>query len=239
MSEVALLVFDWDGTLSDSLERIVTCLQIAADEVGLPVPSEAEGRAIVGLGLPEALARLFPGAAEERLAALQESYARHYVRLDAEPPPFFDTVLETLEALRADGYRLAVATGKSRRGLDRVLARLDMDGFFHATRCADETRSKPHPRMLQELLALFELPPERALMVGDTTFDMEMARRAGMPRLGVSWGAHPAEQLLPWRPIGILERFAELRDLLGGGELRAPARPSGAKAPPPESKAGR
>ena len=214
MSDYRLLIFDWDGTLSDSLERIVTCLQIAADDVGLPVPTEAAGRDIVGLGLREALARLFPDAAEQKLEQLKESYSRHYVRLDAEPPPFFDTVRETLESLREEGYLLAVATGKSRKGLDRVLGKLKLEHFFHATRCADETRSKPHPLMLEQLVEHFRLPSEQAFMVGDTEFDMEMAVRAGMPRIGVSYGAHSLDRLLRYQLLASLDRFADIRDSL-------------------------
>ena len=214
MNQYELLVFDWDGTLSDSLERIVTCLQIASDDVGLPVPSVEEGRDIVGLGLGEALQKLFPGAGDRKLEALRESYSRHYVRLDAEPPPFFDTVQETLEQLRDEGYLLAVATGKSRKGMDRVLGRLGLEHFFHATRCADETRSKPHPLMLEQLVEHFGMDPGRACMVGDTEFDMEMAVRAGMPRIGVSYGAHSLERLLRYDLLASLDRLADIRDSL-------------------------
>jgi len=177
VSRFDVIIFDWDGTLSDSLERIVTCLQISADEIGLPVPSAEEGREIVGLGLKEALARLFPGVDDDRLDELKASYSRHYVRLDTAPPPFFDTVRETMDELHSQGYLLAVATGKSRKGLDRVLGNLGMGDYFHATRCADETRSKPHPLMLQELVSHFDVDSSRVCMVGDTEFDMDMAQR--------------------------------------------------------------
>ena len=214
MSAYRLLIFDWDGTLSDSLERIVTCLQISAEDVGLPVPSESEGRDIVGLGLKEALARLFPEADDRSLEALKSCYSSHYVRLDAEPPPFYETVMETLEALRSSGFLLAVATGKSRKGLDRVLGKLDLEDFFHATRCADETCSKPHPLMLEQLIGHFDVGPEQAMMVGDTEFDMEMAARAGIPRVGVSYGAHSAERLANYGLIRCLDQFSDIVETL-------------------------
>ncbi len=212
MTEV--LIFDWDGTLSDSVARIVHCLQLAAAEVGLAVPSEAEGREIIGLGLGEALAQLFPGARRGQLDALKASYSRHYLVLDQSPAPFFAGVMETLHQLRDQGYRLAVATGKSRRGLDRVLDGHGLGRFFDATRCADETLSKPHPLMLQELLAHFAVDPHRACMVGDTEFDMAMAVSAGVPRIGVAYGAHCASRLVPYGLRGCLDRFGQIREIL-------------------------
>ena len=210
MSRYKLMVFDWDGTLSDSLDRIVTCLQISADDVGLPVPSDAAGRDIIGLGLREALARLFPDADEGQLLALRESYSRHYVILDETPSPFYDTVMDTLEHLRSRDVLVAVATGKSRRGMDRVLGELGMVDFFHATRCADETRSKPDPLMLHQLMSHFDVTPSRACMVGDTEYDMDMARRAGMPRIGVSYGAHSSDRLARFDLISCVDRLGDI-----------------------------
>ncbi len=205
-----LLIFDWDGTLSDSLAVIVQCLQLAAADVGLPVPAEHEGRDIIGLGLGEALARLFPQADSGQLAALKNRYANLYPELDADPTPFYAGVRETLDRLHHKGFLLAVATGKNRRGLDRVLAGHGMAGYFHATRCADESASKPDPRMLRELLHYFEVPAERAWMVGDTEYDMEMAQRCEMARMGVTYGAHAPERLWPYDPLGCLEAFPEI-----------------------------
>ena len=205
-----LIVFDWDGTLSDSLDRIVTCLQISAQEVGLPVPTDDQGREIIGLGLGEALASLFPDAGAGDLVRLRESYARHYPALDREPSPFYETVRETLDLLRERGYLLAVATGKSRRGLDRVLHSHGMADFFDASRCADESASKPDPRMLRELLEHFAVAPEEACMVGDTEFDMVMAVRANMARIGVSYGAHAAERLDRHGLRGCADRLADM-----------------------------
>lgn len=214
MRRYKLMVFDWDGTLSDSLERIVTCLQFSAEDVGLPVPTEQAGREIVGLGLKEALAQLFPGEDDRKLEELKESYSRHYVVLDKQPPPFFDTVMDTLDVLRSKGFLLAVATGKSRRGLDRVLGGHGMSDYFHATRCADETRSKPHPLMLSQLVEFFGLDPSEACMVGDTEFDMEMAQRAGVPRIGVSYGAHSGDRLAKYQLHTCLDRFCDILDAI-------------------------
>lgn len=208
-----LLIFDWDGTLSNSLARIVTCLQMAARERGLDAPDEAAGREVIGLGLGEALAALFPELDSDELAALRESYSRHYVELDREPAPFYPGVLDTLAALRDDGFVLAVATGKSRRGFDRVIKGHGLDGFFHATRCADETASKPDPLMLHQLLTELAFDAEAALMVGDTEFDMAMAVSAGVSRVGVSYGAHHPSRLHAYGLLTCLDHFGDLLSL--------------------------
>ncbi len=209
-----LLVFDWDGTLIDSTEKIVRCMQLAAEQVGVPVLSHEAICQIIGLGLPEAIAELYPVHDAATREAVRQQYVHCFISVDQTPSPFFAGVEETLHRLRDDGYVLAVATGKSRRGLDRVLQQLGMEDFFHATRCADETRSKPHPQMLHELLAEAGREPGEALMVGDTHFDMAMAREAGMARVAVSYGAHHREQLLPYEPLACLDTFGELRPLL-------------------------
>lgn len=227
---VKLLVFDWDGTLSDSLGRIVECLQYSASAVGLPVPSEDAGRDIIGLGLKEALARLFPGASGDQLDALKRQYSEHFVVLDREPAPFYHTVEETLETFLNAGYLLAVATGKSRKGLDRVLAGHGLGDYFHATRCADETRSKPHPQMLHELMDHFAVTPGEVWMVGDTEFDMEMALRAGVGRIGVSYGAHCASRLHPYGLHGCVDVFADIGGLLSSGQGEPLLPESGRKA---------
>ncbi|MBQ0800059.1 MAG: HAD-IA family hydrolase [Porticoccaceae bacterium] len=209
-----MLIFDWDGTLCDSIERIAHCLQLAADDEGLPIPSLAEGRDIVGLGMREALEQLFPGIESDQVTRLRDSYATHFVREDAEPSPFFPGALEALHHFREQGRVLAVATGKSRRGLDRVLAKLDMSDFFHATICADETASKPDPLMLKTLLADQGLAPQAALMIGDTVFDMAMAQHIAMPRLAVSYGAHSVERLLGYDPIACVDHCGEFADCI-------------------------
>ena len=206
-----LLIFDWDGTLCNSLERIAGCIRAAAEECDLLPPEPEAAREIVGLGLVEALEALFPGISMPQILAMRDSYSRHFVEQDAEPSPFFPGVEETLESLRDEGYWLAVATGKSRRGLNRVLKTRGLTEFFHASRCADETASKPHPLMLKELLAEFDLPPEQALMVGDTEFDMEMAVRANIPRIAVSYGAHSKERLNSYQPIACIDEFLTIK----------------------------
>ncbi|WP_339896930.1 HAD-IA family hydrolase [uncultured Gilvimarinus sp.] len=206
-----LYIFDWDGTLSDSTGTIVTAMQRAAEDLGWQRPERDAVRNIIGLGLPEALQVLYPGIeapAAERLRAL---YSEHFLAIDqAEPAQFYPRVMESLESLRHDGHQLAVATGKSRRGLDRVFKRLGLDGYFHASRCADETASKPDPRMLHELLEHFEVEAAQAVMVGDTEYDMEMARRANMPRIAVSYGAHEAARLHPYEPALCMDCFSEI-----------------------------
>ncbi len=209
-----MLVFDWDGTLCDSLERIVYCLQLTAEDHGLPVPEYEQGRDIVGLGLKEALEQLFPGVDSGEVALLKDRYSQHFRREDKQPSPLYPDVADTLNKLRDRGFILTVATGKSRAGLDRVLASLGMSGFFHGTRCADETASKPEPLMLLSLLDEYALSASEALMIGDTTFDMEMAQRLGMPRVAVSYGAHEAERLMPYEPLACIDNIGGINTIL-------------------------
>ena len=207
----SLLIFDWDGTLSDSVARIAKCMQLAAEEYSQPIPQYSDVAEIVGLGLHEATLRLFPGTSHYESSLLQASYSKHYRSEDRNPCDFFPGVMETLEELRQAGYQLAVATGKSRAGLNRVLKALGMEGFFHSSRCADETLSKPHPLMLEELLSEFGVSAGQAVMVGDTEFDMQMAENAAMPRIAVSYGAHHIDRLRAFQPIACLDQFAEIK----------------------------
>ncbi len=209
-----LLIFDWDGTLCDSLSRIALCLQLSAADAGLPEPSLASAKNIVGLGLDEVMSELFPSADNATRVDLRTSYSKHFIREDSTPSAFFPGVREHLEKLREQGFVLAVATGKSRKGLDRVLDAVDMAGFFHSTRCADETASKPHPAMLFSLLDEFGVAPGAALMIGDTSYDMEMARTAEVPRLAVSYGAHSRERLLEYQPIACIDEFEGINALI-------------------------
>lgn len=211
--DIRLLIFDWDGTLCDSISRIVSCISLAAEDIGVQPPSAEASREIIGLGLVEALERLFPGLGVQQVELLRERYSHNFMSNDQAPSPFFPGVQDSLDRLRESGYLLAVATGKSRRGLDRVLGALGLQDFFHDSRCADETASKPHPKMLEELLAGFQLLPEQAVMVGDTEFDMEMAQRARVHRLAVSYGAHHADRLLKYQPIRCLDQFDEIEEI--------------------------
>jgi phosphoglycolate phosphatase len=206
-----LFIFDWDGTLSDSTGNITRAMQMAVEGLGWAPIEGHRVHNIIGLGLPEAIARLYPDASEKDRARLRDGYRANFVVLDErQPAGLFAGVQETLERLREEGHNLTIATGKSRAGLDRILNNLGLNHFFHGTRCADETRSKPHPLMLEQLLLEFACSAEVAVMIGDTEYDMEMARRVGMPRIAVSYGAHAVERLKIYDPELCLDRFDQL-----------------------------
>ncbi len=205
-----LVIFDWDGTLMDSAEKIVRCFVAAAREVNLPIPTEPAIRAIIGLGLHEAVAVLFPGASQGVRDDIVERYREHFSHLDNTEMKLFPGVKEGLEELFRWGHQLAVATGKARRGLRRVLEDTETAGLFAATRCVDEARSKPDPQMILDLLAATSIPPHEALMVGDTTYDLEMACRARVDALAVSYGVHDREALLRHAPRACLDSFGEV-----------------------------
>ena len=209
-SDYKLLIFDWDGTLADSIGRIVEAMQVAAERSDLPPRDDFAVKGIIGLGLPEAIRTLYPEIGDAGLVAFRQCYADHYIALEAEPSPLFAGVVESLEAFRAEGYRLAVATGKARRGLDRVLKSHGWEDYFDITRAADETASKPHPLMLEQILAHCEVRPEQALMVGDSSFDLLMARNAGMASVAVSYGAQSMEALRAFEPCLAIDHFSEL-----------------------------
>lgn len=205
-----LIVFDWDGTLMDSEAKIVRCMQAAAADVGIVDVGAPAIRNIIGLGLTEAMHTLYPDQSPARRAQLVERYRRHFLELDATAMPLFPGVADGLEDLRAQGYLLAIATGKARRGLNRVLDETGMQHLFASSRCADETLSKPHPKMLQEILVETGVEPHRALMVGDTVYDMEMARQAQVAGLAVSYGVHARERLLECGARACVDSFPEV-----------------------------
>jgi phosphoglycolate phosphatase len=205
-----LIVFDWDGTLMDSAAKIVRCFQAAAVDSGLAPPPDAAIRNIIGLGLSEALDLVLPGVDTETREQVVLHYRRHFIHIDQTETALFPGVVEGLEQLVASGLQLAVATGKARRGLDRVLRDTATSRYFCVTRCADESCSKPHPQMLHDILGHTGVDAERALMVGDTTYDLQMALAAQMPSLAVSYGAHERERLLQHKPLGCLDSFAEV-----------------------------
>lgn len=210
-----LVVFDWDGTLMDSEARIVACMQAAARDVGWSELGVEEVRDIIGLGLPEAIAKLCPGMPLDQAEGMRKRYSHHFVAAERTPLQFFEGVEEGIRCLRGSNMtRLAVATGKSRRGLNRVFEATGAGAWFHASRTADETLSKPHPRMLQELLDELGIRAEEALMVGDSEYDMEMARAIGMDRLAVTYGVHPAERLALSSPVFSAAAFPELVEWL-------------------------
>jgi len=205
-----LIAFDWDGTLFDSTALIVKCIQAAVRDVGGTVPSDQDAAYVIGLGLMQALAHAAPDVPRERYAQLGERYRHHYER-EQNRISLFEGVLPMLESLRERGHLLAVATGKSRRGLDEALHSVELQGRFHGSRTADETAGKPHPLMLMELMAEFGTSPERTLMIGDTTHDLQMALNAGCASLGVSYGAHEPQAFAALQPRAVLHSVAELQ----------------------------
>lgn len=212
-----LIIFDWDGTLMNSVPKIVACMQAAALDAEWGALSVSAIEDIVGLGLPEAIVKLCPGIQPVQAELLRQRYAHHFVYSDTTPMPFFEGVEAQLVRLRQrEQQRLAVATGKSRRGLDRVFAETGSGEWFHASRTADETRSKPHPQMLSELLEELAIPVERAVMVGDSEYDMEMARAIGMDRVAVTYGVHTPSRLAVSQPRWVAHTTSELFDWLYG-----------------------
>ena len=205
-----LLIFDWDGTLMDSAGKIVRCMRAAAIERQLE-PLEAEAiHNIIGLELGVAIGQLYPELGLAGVELMRAAYSRQFVEADQIPCSFFAGVGDGLVKLHAAGHTLCVATGKSRKGLNRVFSHLPEAALFAGSRCADETASKPHPLMLQELCDEFSVSPHEALMVGDTEYDLEMASKVGMPSIGVSYGAHAPERLLRWSPLRVVDQFTEL-----------------------------
>ncbi|MCV6614391.1 MAG: HAD-IA family hydrolase, partial [Cellvibrionaceae bacterium] len=172
----------------------------------------SEVQKIIGLGLPEAIATLYPEAEQGQRDRVRQRYSEHYIKADQVPSPLFAGVVEALDELKGKGYTIAVATGKSRKGLNRVLGNLGMEDYFHSSRCADETRSKPHPLMLEQLLGEFGREAEHAVMVGDTSFDLEMAATIDMPRIGVSYGVHEVDVLKAHGPQLVAHEFSEVYD---------------------------
>ena len=208
-----LIVFDWDGTLFDSTQIIVRCIQAAVVDVGGRLPSERDAAYVIGLALPQALAHAAPDVPREKYHELSARYRHHYLR-HQDDLVLFDGVLPMLDALHARGHKLAVATGKSRAGLDAALATVALRERFDGSRTADETHGKPHPRMLLELTEELEVPPERTLMIGDTTHDLQLAANAGTARIGVSYGAHEAASFAEFDPLHVAHSVADLHQWL-------------------------
>lgn len=204
-----LIAFDWDGTLFDSTAIIVRCIQEAVVDVGGARPSDVAAGYVIGMALTQALAHAAPDVSPEKYPELGLRYRTHYAR-HQDDLVLFDGVLPLLEGLRARGHLLAVATGKSRRGLDEALHSVALRGMFDGSRTADETAGKPHPLMLQELMAEFDVSAERSLMIGDTTHDLQMAQNAGCASVGVSYGAHESSAFAAFAPRCVAHSVAEL-----------------------------
>ena len=204
-----LIVFDWDGTLMDSTSAIIASMQAAARDLGLPVPDKKSASYVIGLGLTDALQAAMPDLDPRHYPKMVERYRYHYLSQD-HALTLFDGAREMLQDLASQGYFLAVATGKSRVGLNRAMAGAGVTSLFDATRCADETFSKPHPAMLQELTRELGQDMRRTLMIGDTTHDLQMAGNAGAAAVGVHYGAHPASELAALSPLFGAASIAEL-----------------------------
>ena len=205
-----LIVFDWDGTLFDSTALIARCIQAACADVGTAVPSDRDASYVIGLGLADALQYAAPQLPRERHRELAERYRHHYLASHSSVV-LFDGTFEMLQALKARNHLLGVATGKTRRGLDDALGTAQMKGLFDGTRTADETAGKPDPQMLFELMREFDIAPQRTLMIGDTTHDLQMAANAGAASIGVSYGAHEHEAFGGFDTCHVAHSTADLR----------------------------
>ena len=212
MQKYELIVFDWDGTLMDSEGRIVTCMQYAAADVGVMVPTRHAARDIIGLGLREAVCRLFPDADDATVDHVIEAYREHWLADAVPAAAMFAGADKLIHGLAEKGYLLAVATGKSRRGLEKSFDESGLRDYFHASRCADEAFSKPHPQMLEDLMSHLGCAPARTLMVGDTEYDMQMAANARTDALGVSFGVHEPKRLFAHGALACLDALAEIPD---------------------------
>ncbi len=208
-----LIAFDWDGTLFDSTKIIVRCIQRAVEDVGGRTPSDQAAAYVIGMSLAQALAHAAPDVPQEKYPELGARYRHHYLA-HQDDLVLFDGVLALLQELKARHHWLAVATGKSRRGLDEALQSVELHGMFDGSRTADETAGKPHPLMLQELMREFGVEPGRTLMIGDTTHDLQMALNAGCASVGVSYGAHEPQAFATLQPLHVAHSVGELRGWL-------------------------
>ncbi len=211
MTRYAAVLFDWDGTVMDSTYSIASSIQLASADLELPVPSIQQASWVIGLSLESALYRAVPDLTAEQMPLFLERYRHHFMQRDSHIK-LFDGILPFMGELRGRQIALGVATGKSRQGLDRVLQQVNLSTFFDATRCADETRSKPDPEMLHQLLAELMLEPEQVLMVGDTVHDIHMAANAGMDSVAVTYGAHDPQTLAKAEPTVMVDNVAQMRD---------------------------
>lgn len=208
-----LIIWDWDGTLADSTGMIANAIMQAAEQVGLPKLELQAARNIIGLGLKESIHALFGDIDETQAQALAAQYRTNYFAGEQEIP-LFDGAKNLITELGRRGHKQAVATGKGRRGLNLALERSTVANYFQATRTVDECFSKPHPQMLDELMDLLVVTPERTIMVGDSTYDLQMAQNAGVQSLAVTFGAHSSEELLKHNPKGIFNKFGDLSEWL-------------------------
>lgn len=213
-SRYELIIYDWDGTLMDSVTIIAESLIEALKETQMPMVDLEKAKSVIGLPLTQALTILTPQAEEPQLEELMQAYKKHFVqRADTELKPF-QGVYESLMRLRQKGVKLAVATGKSRAGLERDFHRCSMQGIFHSTRTVNECKPKPNPHMIEDILSELDVEPQNAIMVGDTTYDLEMAKNAGVAAIASTYGAHRPEILHPFEALGYFKSYNELHDWL-------------------------
>ncbi|WGZ91666.1 MAG: HAD-IIIA family hydrolase [Candidatus Thiocaldithrix dubininis] len=210
MKPYSLLIFDWDGTLMDSAAHITHCMRNAIAYVGAEPRTDIQIRDIIGLGLEEAVQQLYPTASANIWRDIVHEYRQEFLVRSTQGSELFAGARDTLDTLQQQGYDLAIATGKSRRGLDKVLTETGLAPYFHITRCADETRSKPHPQMLAEILTDFNAQPQEALMIGDSEYDLLMANNIKMDALAVSYGVHSLQRLLQYQPRGYVHSLADI-----------------------------
>jgi phosphoglycolate phosphatase len=213
--KVKVVIFDWDGTLVDSVEHIAESLHQAATELGYPQLEREAYRDIIGLGMIEALEKLYPGISREEMTAIREGYGRYFFSKVTTPQNVFAGMADVVTDIRGAGLGCSVATGKSRRGLDMALDSSGLGPHFNITRCADESRSKPDPAMLEEIVRFYGIEPADAVMIGDTRYDLDMAQRIGMPSIGVEWGVHKRDVLGDYSPHAIVDTVPDLRKVLG------------------------
>lgn len=209
-----IFIFDWDGTLVDSENHIVSSLEYASGQLGLPNLGYDAYKNIIGLGMKEALLSLYPNLSDRDVEKMRSAYADFFFRSEMTERNLFDGVIDTLTFLKEQGVNLAVATGKSRNGLNLALKSTGLGRYFDIERCADETRSKPHPMMLEEICKYYGASRSECVMVGDTVYDLEMASRIGMDSIGVSYGVHETERLSLHAPREIIDHFSELERLV-------------------------
>ena len=209
-----LIIFDWDGTLINSIDWIVHCLQHAAFTCKCEVPSEQEAKNVIGLSLKKAMSRLFPETEQDIQQQLAASYSKHYLSKPIKPEDLFDGVYDMLVDLKGAGYQLAVATGKTRTGLDKALKATGTENLFSFTRCADETASKPSPLMIHQIIQQLDAANERTVMIGDSVHDMQMAANAEISSVAVSSGTHSSKTLQQFNPLLCLNHITELQELL-------------------------
>ena len=219
MKHYQLIVFDWDGTLIDSEARIVNCMRAAIHDLQLPARSNEQMRNVIGLGLQEALATLYPDGDSDMYQNLVDRYRQHFLVEDTTPSELFTGVERLLGDLSERGHYLAIATGKGRVGLEKALDETGLREYFHFPRCADETRSKPHPQMLEEIMDRLGVEPHETLMVGDTEFDLQMANNAGTSALAVSYGVHDKPRLLACNPLACVDDVTALHGWLVNKEI--------------------